>query len=143
MDSQAPVPDARLVIGDNRVGYAVLAGFSLSGAFVSSAVFGAGGGVFSLLLLGVAVVYGLFNVGGMLRPKRLLLSPEGMLYRPVVGRGRFVRWKDVRRVDYSVIDYAAGILTYRDEGGRLRRLGFWLDVAAVAREVERWRAIGA
>jgi len=141
LDSQSPAlaTDSRLMIGNNRVGYAVPAGFSLAGAFVLSAVVGAGGGALALLLLGVAVAYGLFNVAGTLRPKRLLLSPEGMLYRPVVGRERFVPWNDMKSIDHVVIDRGFGTLKYQDPEGRSHRLGLWLEISAVAQEVERWR----
>jgi len=138
LDSHTANSDTRL-IGNNRVGYVALAGASLIGAFVMSAMFGAGAGRFALVLLGGIVIYGLFNVAGALRPKWLLLSPEGLRYRPVFGRERFVGWRNMNSIDYVFISQGTGVLTYRDGLGRSHGLGLWLDIPSVVREVENWR----
>ena len=130
--------DTRL-IGNIRTGYIVLAGASLIGAFLMSAMFGTGAGTFALVLVGGTVIYGLFNVVGALRPKWLHLSPEGVRYRPVVGRERFVGWGDINSIDFVFISQGMGVLTYRDGLGQSHRLGLWLDISSVVREVEEWR----
>ena len=138
LDSQKQTSDTRL-IDNNRVGYSALCALSVIGAFVLSAAFGAFSDTFILVLIGGIILYGLFNLAGALRPKWLLLSPEGVRYRPVFGQKRFVSWRDLRSVDYTFISQGTGILTYRDGNGRSHGMGFWLDIPSVVREVDDWR----
>lgn len=138
LDSQIEAPETRL-IGNNRTGYVLMSGVSLIGAFLASALLGAGAGIFTLAMLGGIVTYGLLNMAGALRPKMLLLSSAGARYRPVIGRERFVRWETMKSVDQVAIDYGLGVLTYRDVSGRSHGLGLWVGIDDVVRDVERWR----
>ena len=138
LDSQTEPSDTRL-IGNNRIGYVVLSGASMIGAFVASAMFGAGAGTLALVLLVAAVLYGLFNLAGALRPKWLLVSPEGVRYRPVFGQESFVRWQGMASIDFVFVSQGFGVLTYRDDLGRSHGLGFWLDIHSVVREVDACR----
>ena len=138
LHSRNQVPDVWL-IGANRVGYVVLSAASLIGVFVLSAMFGAEADMSLLVLLAAMAALGAFNVVGVLRPKQMLLSAEGVRYRPVLGSAVSVAWQDIQSVGFVHINYGSGVLTCRDRAGRTRRLGFWLDLNRVGREVEDWR----
>jgi hypothetical protein len=138
LDSQKQTSNARL-IGNNRIGYGVLCGASVVGAFALSAAFGAFADASILVLVCGVVLYGLFNLAGVLRPKWLLLSPEGLRYRPVIGRERFIGWRDIKSVDYVFISQGTGVLTYRDRFGRAHGLGLWFDTPSLVQSVEDWR----
>jgi hypothetical protein len=127
------------LIGGNRAGYVVLVVACLIGAFLVAGIFGASRDMTALSLLAVIVAYGLWNIVGAVRPKTLLLSVEGVRYRPVLGRERSVPWRAMQAVDHVFISTGFGILIWRDEAGRSHGLGLWLDILDVVREIEAWR----
>jgi uncharacterized membrane protein len=93
------------------------------------------------------VAYGLFNVRGLTRLRRLTLHREGFNFRPVVGAERVVRWSEVEEFrTFTVTSLGSGYVSYRlrsmasPRAQRAPRgLGFFLQPDDLIFTLESWR----
>lgn len=122
--------------------YAVGALLWMVAAFLAAAIsaFGKDGVGDTLTALLFPVLGLLFNVTGLIRPKRIQLDAKGLHYRPVWGRSRDVPWEAFAAWDVIVINaIGSGFVIYRQHGSKMgwRGLGFFIQPAALLRWISK------